>query len=82
MPYIEEDLVYKSWNCCSKGGSRTQYSSIFTLVPQKQSNESFTIPASMVVLQLLNLQLLKSVLKGEKYGVMIIKRGHLMTQNM
>jgi hypothetical protein len=53
MPYVEEDLVYKLWNCCNKAGSRTQYSS-FTWVPQKQSDESFTIPASMVELLLLN----------------------------
>jgi len=47
----------------------------------KKSDESFTNPTSMVELQLLNLWLLKTVLKGEKDGVMITKPGHLMIGN-
>jgi hypothetical protein len=35
----------------------------------------------MVGLQLLNLLLLKTALKDEKDGVMIIKPGHLMSGN-
>jgi len=50
-------------------------------VSTKQSDESFTNPASSVELQLLNLPLLNKTLKGEKDGVMIIKPGRLMTGN-
>jgi len=48
--------------------------------PQKQSDESFINPTSMVQLQLLNLWLLITALKGEKDG-MITKPGHLMIEN-
>jgi hypothetical protein len=44
-------------------------------VSTKLSDESFTNPTSTVELQLLNVWLLKTRLKGEKYGVMIIKPG-------
>jgi hypothetical protein len=53
-----------------------------TLLPQKQSDESFINPTSTVELQFLNLWLLKSTLKDEKGGVMIIKPGRLMAGNM
>jgi hypothetical protein len=48
---------------------------------KKESDENFTNPSSMVELQLLNLLLLKTVLSGEKDGVMITKPGHLMSGN-
>ena len=49
--------------------------------PQKQTDKSFTNPTSVVELQLLNLGLLITVLKGEKDGVMITKPGNLMIRN-
>jgi len=50
-------------------------------VSTKQSDESFTNPASSVELQLLNLRLLNKTLKGEKDGVMVMKPGRLMNGN-
>ena len=50
------------------------------LFPRKQS-ESFTNPTSTVELQLLKLWLLRTTLKGEKDGVVIVKPGLLMTVN-
>jgi hypothetical protein len=50
-------------------------------VSQKQSNENFTNPTSMVELQSLNPRLLKTMLQGDQDGVMIIKPGHLMIGN-
>jgi hypothetical protein len=47
--------VSKTQNYCSKGDSRTQYSSLKTLFAQRQSDESFTDPASTVELQSMNL---------------------------
>ena len=80
-PYVEEDCVWKSWNCCSKGDSRTQYSSWRPCFHQKQSDENFTDPASTVELKLLNLWLQKTTVKGEKDGVTIMKLGRLMIGN-
>ena len=79
--YIEEDCVYKSEKYCSRGDSRTWYSS-WRPFPQKQSDESFTNPPSMLQLQLLNIWLLITAPKGEKDGVMITKPGHLMIGNI
>jgi hypothetical protein len=50
-------------------------------VSTKQSDESYTNPASSVELQLLNLRLLNKTLKCVKDGVMVIKPGRLMTGN-
>jgi hypothetical protein len=47
-----------------------------TLFPQKLSDVSFTNPASTVGLQLLNLKLLKAMLRFVNDGVTIIKSGH------
>jgi hypothetical protein len=52
-----------------------------TLFPQKQSDEGFTNPASTAQLQLLNLCLLKTTLKREKDGAMILKPGGLLIGN-
>jgi hypothetical protein len=49
-------------------------------VSTKQSNESCTNP-STVELQLLNLWVLKTMLKGERDGVVIIKPWHMLTGN-
>ena len=54
-----------------------QYSPWF----HKKSDKSFTNPTPMIELQLLYFRLLKTVLKGKKYGVMIIKPGRLMIRN-
>jgi hypothetical protein len=51
-------------------------------VSTKQSGESCTDPTSMVELQLLNLLLLKTALKGRECGLMIIKPGCLIIGNM
>ena len=48
---------------------------------KKHYDESFTNPPSTVELQLINLWLLKTTLKGEKDGVMIIKPRRRMTGN-
>jgi hypothetical protein len=48
-------------------------------VSTQQSGKSFTTP--MIELQLLNLLLLKTTLKGKKYGVLIIKPGWLIIGN-
>ena len=61
-----------------------QQNSIFilkTVFPQKQFDEIFTDPTPTVKLHLLNHWLLKTVLKGKKDGVMIIRPGCLMTGN-
>jgi hypothetical protein len=52
-----------------------------TLFPQKLSDTSFTNPASTVGLQLLNLRLLKVMLRCVNNGVMTIKCGHQTTRN-
>jgi hypothetical protein len=51
-----------------------------TLFLQKQSDESFTNPTSVVEVQLLSLWLQKTMLQGGKDGVMI-KPGHMMIGN-
>jgi hypothetical protein len=48
---------------------------------KKLSDVSFTIPASTVGLQLLNLRLLEVILRCVKDGVMTIKPGHQTTGN-
>jgi hypothetical protein len=53
-----------------------------TLFSQNRSDRSFTNPTSTVQLQLLNLWLPKTMLKGKNDGMMIIKPGCLMTGNM
>jgi hypothetical protein len=52
-----------------------------TLFPQKLSYVSFTDPTSVVGLQLLNLSLLKVVLRCLNNGVTTIKPGHQTTGN-
>jgi hypothetical protein len=52
-----------------------------TLFPQRQPNASFADPTSAVGLQLLNLWLLKAVLRCVNDGVTTIKPGHLTTGN-
>jgi hypothetical protein len=53
-----------------------------TLFPQKLSDMSFTNPSSMVRLQLLNLWLLKVMLRCINDGATTIKPGHQATGNM
>jgi hypothetical protein len=48
---------------------------------KKQSDKGFTNPTSALEMQLPNLWLLKTKLKGEKDAVMITKPGRLMTGN-
>jgi hypothetical protein len=74
-------LFKKSQNYCSTSYSRTKYSS-WRWFPQKLSDMSFTNPASMVGLQLLNLWLLKVMLRCENDGVTIIKPGYRTTGNI
>jgi hypothetical protein len=54
---------------------------ILELFPQEQSDKSFKKQTPMVELQLLNLLLLKTALKGKEDGVMITKLGHLRIGN-
>jgi hypothetical protein len=73
--YIEKDYFKKSQNYCSTGDSRTEYSSWRPPFPQKLSNVSFTNSTCVVGLRLINLWLLKVMLRCVNDGVMTIKLG-------
>jgi hypothetical protein len=60
--HIEEDCFEKSYNYCNTGDSRTE-NLLKVLFLQKLSDVSFTNPTSTVGLQLLNLWLLKIMLR-------------------
>jgi hypothetical protein len=62
-------------------GQRNWIFMLKTLFPQKLSNVSFTYPTSTVGLQLLNLWLLKIMLRCANDGLMTIKPGHQTTGN-
>jgi hypothetical protein len=79
--YVEKDCFEKPCNYCSTGESRTEYSS-WRPCFHKNVDMSFTNPASKVGLQLLNLWLLKVMLRFIIDGVMTIKPGHQTNWNM
>jgi hypothetical protein len=80
--YIVQDLFEKSQNYCSTGELQQNWIFILkALFPQKLSYVSFTNPTSTVGLQLLNLWLLKIILRCVNDGVTTIKPGHQTNGN-
>jgi len=69
---MEGDCVYKSKNYCRKVTAEIIIN-LVDPVSTKTLDGCFTNPTSKAELQLLNIWLLKTVLKGEKDGVMITK---------
>jgi hypothetical protein len=72
MLYGEEDCVKNHRTTAEKVTAELNIHLVRPF-PQKQPDESFSNPTSTVDLQLLNLRLLKTMLKGKKDGVMIRK---------
>jgi hypothetical protein len=82
LSYIEKYCFEKSQNYCNTGESRTEYWSWRSCFHKNCFDMSFTDPTSMVGIQLLNLWLLKIMLKCINNGVTTIKRGRQTTGNV